>query len=45
MSEYKCFSCGKKVGDEYLRKKVRCPYCGYKVLYKPRSASTKVIAR
>lgn len=45
MVEYKCFYCNKKVGTEYLRKKVRCPYCGSKILYKPRLVSTKVKAR
>ena len=45
MVEYKCFDCGKTVSDTYTRKKVRCPYCGSKMLYKPRSTSTKVKAR
>jgi len=29
---------------EYLKKKVRCPYCGSKILYKPKMVSTKVKA-
>ena len=45
MVSYKCFSCEKKVSDEYLRTKVRCPYCGGKMLYKERKATTKVKAR
>jgi DNA-directed RNA polymerase subunit RPC12/RpoP len=45
MVEYKCFNCGKKVSPDYLRKKVRCPYCGSKVLYKTRKTLTKVKAR
>ena len=45
MVEYKCFECNKKVAAEYLRKKVRCPYCGSKILYKPRRISTKIKAR
>ncbi|MFT4313090.1 MAG: DNA-directed RNA polymerase subunit P [Candidatus Woesearchaeota archaeon] len=45
MVEYKCFNCGKMVGQDYLRKKIRCPYCGSKILFKTRSTSTKVIAR
>ncbi len=45
MPEYKCFVCNKKVGDEYVRKRVRCPYCGSKILYKLRTAATKVVAR
>lgn len=43
--EYKCFQCDKKVSDEYLRKKIRCPYCGSKILFKSRTVATKVKAR
>ncbi|RME78001.1 DNA-directed RNA polymerase subunit P [Candidatus Woesearchaeota archaeon] len=45
MAEYKCFDCAKTVGPEYLRKKVRCPYCGSKLIYKPRKKPTEVLAR
>ena len=45
MTKYKCFQCNHKVGDEVLGKRVRCPYCGSKMLFKPRSAVTKVKAR
>jgi len=45
MVEYKCFECNKKVSEEYHRKKIRCPYCGSKMLFKPRSSLTKVKAR
>jgi len=45
MTSYKCFLCGKKVKHDYLRKKVRCPYCGSKILYKPRTTTTEVKAR
>jgi len=45
MSEYKCFYCQKDVSDEYTRKRVRCPYCGSKILVKPNSVPTKVKAR
>ncbi|MBS3119251.1 DNA-directed RNA polymerase subunit P [Candidatus Woesearchaeota archaeon] len=45
MAEYKCFACNKKVPEDYLRKKVRCPYCGSKILFKPRKSATKVKAR
>ena len=41
---YKCFKCDKKVGKEYLRKSIRCPYCGSKMLFKPKSAKTVVQA-
>lgn len=43
--EYKCFDCNKVVNTEYLRKKIRCPYCGGKVLFKQRLVLTKVKAR
>lgn len=45
MVEYKCFNCNRRVSDSYLRKKVRCPYCGSKILFKARSVITKVKAR
>ena len=45
MVEYKCFYCNKKVSVDYLRKKVRCPYCGSKILFKPRRTITKIKAR
>lgn len=45
MVNYKCFNCNKKVNGSYLRKNVRCPYCGSKMLFKERSVITKVKAR
>ena len=45
MAEYKCFNCNKKVAQDYLRKRIRCPYCGSKMLFKPRATITKVKAR
>lgn len=45
MVEYKCFTCGKKIKGDLLKKKVRCPYCGSKILYKQRTIATKVKAR
>jgi len=42
---YKCFYCRKEVSDEIRGKKVRCPYCGNKVLIKERNITTKVVAR
>ncbi|MFC1727982.1 DNA-directed RNA polymerase subunit P [Nanoarchaeota archaeon] len=44
-TEYKCFDCNKTVSMEYLRKKIRCPYCGGKMLFKQKQVSTKVQAR
>lgn len=45
MVSYKCFNCNKKVSDTYVTKRVRCPYCGSKMLFKPRKTITKVKAR
>jgi len=45
MTHYKCFQCNKDVKYEYLRKKVRCPYCGSKIIFKTRDTITHVIAR
>jgi DNA-directed RNA polymerase subunit P len=45
MVMYKCFKCLKEVGDNLITKRIRCPYCGSKMLYKPRSTTTKVKAR
>ena len=44
MVEYKCFECNKTVSEDYLRKKIRCPYCGNKMLFKPRTTATTVKA-
>ncbi|MBU0758490.1 MAG: DNA-directed RNA polymerase subunit P [Nanoarchaeota archaeon] len=42
---YKCFYCSKEIEVNAMRKKVRCPYCGSKLLYKLRLSTTKVKAR
>lgn len=43
---YYCFKCDKDIKiKEYLKKRIRCPYCGSKILYKQRTATTKVKAR
>jgi DNA-directed RNA polymerase subunit RPC12/RpoP len=44
MVTVKCFKCGKVIKQEYIKKKIRCPYCGSKVLFKPRVVSTTVEA-
>jgi len=44
MANYKCFNCEKIIKEEYLKKKIRCPYCGSKILFKPRTISKKVKA-
>ncbi|MFA5141543.1 MAG: DNA-directed RNA polymerase subunit P [Candidatus Woesearchaeota archaeon] len=45
MTTYKCFQCDKNVSQDYLRKKIRCPYCGSKILFKPRILTTKIKSR
>jgi len=44
MVKYTCFQCEKKIGKELMGRRVRCPYCGSKILIKSRSVSTKVAA-
>jgi len=44
MAIYKCFNCDKIVKDEFVKKRVRCPYCGSKILFKPRVTNSKVKA-
>ncbi|MAG45241.1 MAG: DNA-directed RNA polymerase subunit P [Nanoarchaeota archaeon] len=44
MVSYKCFHCGKNTKQEYVKKRVRCPYCGSKILFKPRVISSTVKA-
>ena len=45
MVGYKCFNCRKEVQDTFVRKKIRCPYCGFKIITKPRNITTHVKAR
>ncbi|MBI5391306.1 DNA-directed RNA polymerase subunit P [Candidatus Woesearchaeota archaeon] len=45
MVEYKCIDCNKAIPDTMLRKRVHCPYCGSRVLFKPRTGTTKLKAR
>jgi len=45
MAEYKCFTCGKDVDQTYVKRRVRCPYCGSKIVFKARTLPTHVIAR
>jgi DNA-directed RNA polymerase subunit P len=44
--EYICYACGREVTQEDIAKRIRCPYCGGKILFKKRSGlSKKVKAR
>lgn len=31
---YKCLNCGKLVDLGQVKEKIRCPYCGFKILMK-----------
>jgi DNA-directed RNA polymerase subunit RPC12/RpoP len=44
MTVVKCFKCDKVIKPEYIKKKIRCPYCGSKILFKPRVVSKEVEA-
>ncbi|MEA3399187.1 MAG: hypothetical protein U9R00_01590 [Patescibacteria group bacterium] len=44
-SEYKCFTCSKIINEDYIKKKVRCPYCGSKIIFKARTKPNTVNAR
>jgi len=44
MARYKCFVCDKEIDTSLIRKRVRCPYCGSKILFKPRDKITYVKA-
>ena len=35
MVKYECMNCHKDVPFEFLRKRVRCPSCGHKIVSKP----------
>ncbi len=47
MPKYKCGDCGKVLVDIDMAQPVRCPYCGYRVLFKQRepAALRKIKAR
>ena len=44
MALHRCFECDKEIKAEYIKKKIRCPYCGSKIIYKPRVVNSKVKA-
>lgn len=33
---FKCLNCQKSIKDEQIKEKIRCPFCGYRVLLKQR---------
>jgi len=34
---YKCLNCGREIPLEEAKKRIRCPYCGYRILLKKRA--------
>lgn len=42
---YRCFFCGKEIKEDQIKKRVRCLYCGSKIIYKERTAIKRVLAR
>lgn len=44
MVAYKCIECQKDIKSEIVKKRVRCPHCGSKILFKPRTVASIVDA-
>ncbi len=43
---FRCLNCQKSIKDETLKEKIRCPYCGYRVMIRERAKTVvKVKAR
>ncbi|MFQ6020948.1 MAG: DNA-directed RNA polymerase subunit P [Candidatus Aenigmatarchaeota archaeon] len=40
---YKCLKCGKDIKFKQIKEKIRCPYCGYRVITKQRSKTIKKV--
>ncbi|RLG18243.1 DNA-directed RNA polymerase subunit P [Nanoarchaeota archaeon] len=43
MTKYVCFYCGREIDPKELGKKIRCPQCGGKVLFKVRPKIIKKV--
>ncbi|HDR53476.1 MAG TPA: DNA-directed RNA polymerase subunit P [archaeon] len=43
MGTYRCFKCGKRVDMDLRYERVRCPFCGYKILVKMRAPTVKTL--
>ena len=41
---YRCLTCQKEVESDQVKRRIRCPYCGAKILYKPRNITTNIEA-
>jgi DNA-directed RNA polymerase subunit P len=40
---YKCLKCGKDIEMERVKDKIRCPYCGYRIIYKDTPKTIKKV--
>ncbi|MCK4634861.1 MAG: DNA-directed RNA polymerase subunit P [Candidatus Aenigmarchaeota archaeon] len=40
---YKCMNCEKSVTQEDLKKRIRCPFCGYRIIVKNRPEIIKKV--
>ncbi len=40
---YVCMKCGKDVKSDSVSQRVRCPFCGYKILTKKRSETVRIV--
>jgi len=40
---YKCLKCGKNVETERAKEKIRCPYCGYRIIVKETPKTIKKV--
>jgi DNA-directed RNA polymerase subunit RPC12/RpoP len=40
---YKCIRCAKEVPVDAALRRIRCPFCGYKMLVKTRSGEPRTI--
>ncbi len=45
MVEYKCFFCNKAISPDNIKRRVRCVYCGSKMIFKARTREVVVKAR
>ncbi len=43
MTQYLCINCKRLVDSEIIKKKVKCPYCGSKILVKVRPNTIKQV--
>ncbi|MFP4045673.1 MAG: DNA-directed RNA polymerase subunit P [Candidatus Aenigmatarchaeota archaeon] len=40
---YKCLKCEEEIEEDDLRRRIRCPYCGYRILKKKRMEAVKEV--